>query len=86
MRALLVPAAVAAILATSAFAFAAPQHTSGVIKTYDAKAMTLTLADGSSYTLPKTFKNPGLKAGEKVSLTWDQTGTRKMADQVTIAK
>ena len=71
MRKLLVPAAAAAILATSAVAFAATQHTTGTIKTYDSKAMTLTLANGAAYMLPKTFKDPGLKAGEKVSIAWD---------------
>ena len=56
------------------------------MKTYDAKAMTLTLTDGSVYTLPKTFKNPGLKTGEKVSIAWDMQGKHKTAQTVTIAK
>jgi Cu/Ag efflux protein CusF len=65
MRKLLVPAAAAALLATSALSFAATaQHATGTVKAYDAKAQTLTLADGSTYMLPKVFKNPGLKAGE----------------------
>ena len=84
MRAILVPAAFAAILSTSALALAAGQHTAGTIKTYDQKAMTLTLADGSVYMLPKSFKNPGLKAGEKVSINWEQKNGHKMADTVTI--
>ena len=41
MRKLLVPAAAAALLATSALTFAAaPQHATGTIKAYDAKAQT----------------------------------------------
>ena len=56
MRKLLVPAAAAALLATSAFAFAAAQHATGTVKAYDAKAMTLTLADGSSTSLPKSSR------------------------------
>ncbi|RLP26239.1 DUF1344 domain-containing protein [Mesorhizobium sp. YM1C-6-2] len=87
MRKLLVPAAAAALLATSALSFAATQqHATGTVKAYDAKAQTLTLADGSVYMLPKTFKNPGLKAGEKVSINWEMKGTSRTADQVTIAK
>ncbi len=86
MRTLLIPAAAAAILATSAFAFAAVQHATGTIKAYDSKAMTLTLADGSMYSLPKTFKNPGLKTGEKVSVNWQKSGSKKIADQVTLVK
>lgn len=87
MRKLLVPAAAAAILATSALSFAATeQHASGTVKAYDAKAQSLTLADGSVYMLPKTFKDPGLKAGEKVSINWQMTGSTKTADQVKIQK
>jgi Cu/Ag efflux protein CusF len=86
MRTLLIPAAAAAILATSTFAFAAAQHATGTVKAYDSKAMTLTLADGSMYLLPKSFKNPGLKAGEKVSVNWQKSGSKKIADQVTIVK
>lgn len=87
MRKLLVPAAAAALLATSALSFAVTQqHATGTVKAYDAKAQTLTLADGSVYMLPKTFKNPGLKAGEKVSINWEMKGSSKTADQVTIAK
>jgi hypothetical protein len=85
MRAILVPAAVAAILSTSAFALAAAQHANGTVKTFDSKAMTLTLADGSTYMLPKAFKNPGLKAGEKVSINWEQKGNQRVADTVTIS-
>ena len=87
MRKLLVPAAAAALLATSVLSFAATQqHTTGTIKAYDAKAQTLTLADGSTYMLPKVFKNPGLKAGEKVSINWEMKGADRTVDQVMIVK
>lgn len=86
MRKLLVPAAVAALLATSAISFAAAQHTTGTVKAFDSKAQTLTLADGTTYTLAKTFKDPGLKAGEKVSVNWEMKGSTKTADQVMIVK
>jgi len=87
MRKLLVPAAAAALLATSVLSFAATeQHSTGTVKAYDAKAQSLTLADGTVYMLPKTFKDPGLKAGEKVSINWQMTGSTKTADQVKIQK
>lgn len=86
MRALLIPAALVAAISTSGMAFAAAQHTAGTVKSFDVKAMTLTLADGSQYTLPKNFKDPGLKAGEKVSVSWEQNGAAKMADSVTITR
>lgn len=86
MRTLLVPAAAAALLATSALGFAATQNASGTLKTFDQKAMTITLADGSVYSLPKNFKDPGLKAGEKLTIAWEQSGKNKIADKITIVK
>jgi hypothetical protein len=86
MRKLLVPAAAAAVLATSALAFAAAQHTDGTIKTVDMKMSSLTLADGTAFVLPKKFKDPGLKAGEKVSVMWDMSGKDKVAESVKIMK
>lgn len=84
MRAVLAPAAVAAFLATSTFAFAATQHDIGKIKSYDVKAMTLTLEDGKTYNLPKDLKMPSLKTGEKVDVTWEQTGAKLKASAITI--
>jgi hypothetical protein len=86
MRTLLIPAAAAAILATSAIAFAAVQHTTGTVKAFDAKAMTLSLTEGSQFSLAAGFKDPGIKKGEKVNVSWEQSGSRKMADSVTIVK
>lgn len=87
MRKLLVPAAAAAFLATSALSFAATQqHTTGAVKAYDAKAQSLTLADGTVYMLPKAFHDPGLKAGEKVTIEWEMKGSTRTADKVTIIK
>ncbi len=84
MRAFLIPAAAAAILATSTFAFAAV--TDGKIKAFDLNAMTLTLDNGTVYTLPSGFKDPGLKNGEKVKVTWKMEKSKHMADKVEIAK
>lgn len=87
MRKLVVPAAVAAILATSALTFAATaQHSDGTVKTFDSKAMSLVLDDGSTFVLPKHFKDPGLKAGEKVSVMWDMSGKNKIAESVKLMK
>ncbi|MEJ6783949.1 DUF1344 domain-containing protein [Aminobacter sp. Piv2-1] len=87
MRKLFVPAVAAAVLASSALAFAASaQHTNGTIKTVDMKAMSLVLDDGSTYVLSKKFKDPGLKAGEKVAVTWDTSGKDKVAEVVKILK
>jgi Cu/Ag efflux protein CusF len=85
MRKLLVSTAAAAVLASSSLAFAAAMHnTSGIVKAFDTKAMTLTLANGRKYMLPKNFKDPGLKAGDKVSISWDTKNGSRVAETVKI--
>jgi hypothetical protein len=84
MRKLLVPAVAAAILATSAVAFAATKNTTGTVKAFDTKS--LTLANGTEYILPAGFKDPGIKAGERVTIAWDTKGGSKIAEKVTIKK
>jgi len=82
MRKFLVPAAAAVLLATSSMSFAATSSTTGTVKAYDAKAMTLTLQDGTVFHLPKHFKDPGIKVGEKVSVSW--TMVKKLHDASTV--
>ncbi|QRM54631.1 DUF1344 domain-containing protein [Sinorhizobium sp. BG8] len=77
--------AIVAVLAAPAFALAA-QTTTGIVKSYSPKAMTLTLADGVTYQLPKNFKNPGLKAGEKVNVAYEMMGKKHEATMVKILK
>jgi Cu/Ag efflux protein CusF len=86
MRALLVPAAAAALLATAPFALAAGQTATGTVKAFDMKAHTLTLNDGTLYQLPAGFKDPGLKSGEKVQVSWDMQSGKHEASKVTIVK
>ena len=74
---------VASVLAMGSASFAAGTAASGVIKALDAKAMTVTLEDGSVYSLPAGFKLDGFKAGEKVSLTWAMKGTVKDIETMT---
>ena len=62
----------------------ADQTISGMVKAFDLKAHTLTLEDGKIYTLPATFKDPGLKAGEKVTVHWKMNGSAYEATSVTI--
>jgi len=85
MRKLVVSATVLTFLATSA-AFAAVRHTTGTVKTYDGTAMSLMLQDGSTFTLAKTFKDPGIKTGEKVRVSWEMSGKDKVAQSVRIEK
>ena len=85
MRNLVVPIAIAAFLAASPVAFAA-QQASGTVKAIDMGAMTLTLADGTIYYLPQGFKDPGLKTGEKVQISWNMQNGQHDAVSVTIVK
>ena len=86
MRKLIATAATAAFLASGGAAFAAVKHTTGTIKSFDGTAMNLVLDDGSTFTLSKTFKDPGLKTGEKVRVSWDMSGKNKIAEAVKIEK
>lgn len=60
-------------------AFAAATDTAGVIKSIDATAMTVTLADGSTYHLPAGFDVKSIKVGEKVTVSWEAKGDMKEA-------
>lgn len=64
----------------------ADQLISGTVKAFDLKAhtLTLTLTDGKIYQLPATFKDPGLKAGEKVTVHWKTNGSAYEATAVNI--
>lgn len=86
MRKVLIPAMIATVLASSSFAFAAAEHAIGAIKALDLKASTVTLADGKTYELPKGFKDPGLKTGEKIDITWAKIDGKDVATAVTIVK
>lgn len=85
MRSYVLPFALILSVGAAGAALAATTST-GVIKSVDMKAHTLTLADGTVYHLSAKFKDPGLKAGEKVSVLWDMKGKDHEASKVTITK
>ena len=84
MRPTFFGAILSAVVASSSFAMA--DQATGTVKAFDAKAMTLTLDNGVVYHLPKTFKDPGLKAGEKVSVAWAMKKGQYDASSVTVEK
>lgn len=84
MRVVLASLTAATILLSSLGAFAAGTMTSGVVKSLDTKQSTLTLNDGTAYVLPKNFKDPGLKPGTRVELSWHMQNTKHAADTVKI--
>lgn len=85
MRSYIVPAMIAGILVATPVAFASQQAT-GTVKAIDLSAKTLTLTDGTTYTLPQGFKDPGIKAGERVQISWNMQGMAHEATMVTVVK
>lgn len=59
---------------------------SGTVKSYDTSAKMLKLTNGDSFVIPASFKDPGIKVGEKVKVTYTKMGTKLEADTVTITK
>jgi len=75
MRSILLPVVTVLALGSASLAMAAGATTTdGTIKTIDKKAHSVTLSDGSTYTMPKTIKLKGFKVGEKVAVTWEKKG------------
>ncbi|HSM42444.1 MAG TPA: DUF1344 domain-containing protein, partial [Afifellaceae bacterium] len=66
-------------------AFAADMAT-GTVKSFDLTTHGLTLDNGTVYTLPANFRDPGLMVGEKVNISWEMKNGKHMADGVTIQK
>lgn len=85
MRALFAPAALAAFISVVPLAMAA-QMATGNVKAFDAKSHMLTLNDGTVYRLPAGFKDPGLKVGSKVQVSWDMHDGKHSASKVTIVR
>ncbi len=85
MRNFLIPATLAVGLGLSGAAFAATTST-GTVKAVDVAKHMLTLDDGTVYMLPTKFKDPGLKPGEKVSVSWNMVKSDHEAKSVKIIK
>ncbi len=83
MRKLMIAAGAAAMLAASSLsAYAA--EASGAIKSIDATAGTVTLADGQTYQLPADFDAASLQVGQDVTITYDE-GSGGMMTATTVA-
>jgi predicted RecA/RadA family phage recombinase len=85
MRAIFASAVIASSIALSGAAFAASQTVTGTVKTYQS-GQSLTLANGDMFVLPKHFKDPGIKTGEKVKVAYQKTGKKLQAEMVTIVR
>lgn len=83
MRKLLLMTAATIVLAATA---ASAATISGEVKFVDAKQKTITLSDGKVYWLPATSKADSLKIGEKVTIKYDQAGTKSVVTKIEKTK
>ena len=72
MRIMLSALAAAAILGAANLAYAA--EATGTIKSIDMSKHTVTLDNGSTYDVAKNIKLNGMRVGERVTLTYQQSG------------
>jgi len=79
MRSNILPLALIASLGLGTAVLAASTDTTGVIKSIDAKAMTVMLEDGTTFHLPAGYDVKPFKVGEKVVVSWEMKGTLKEA-------
>ncbi|KKC33635.1 DUF1344 domain-containing protein [Devosia psychrophila] len=63
---------------------ATPQSIGGTVKAFDLKSHSLTLNNGIAYTLPSTFKDPGIKVGQKLTVQWKMNGKAYDATSVKL--
>jgi Protein of unknown function (DUF1344) len=77
--------ALLSFVSAASVSFAAEQAT-GTVKTFNPQKMTLSLDDGTDYTLPASFKDPGLKPGEKVSIAYKTVGEKHEATAVSMVQ
>ena len=83
---LIAPIVLAGTILLAGNAFAATQSKSGEIKTLDATKHELVLTTGDTFELGKTVKADKLKAGEKVTITYDMKDGKMIASKIHAAK
>jgi hypothetical protein len=85
MRKLIVASLVALPL-LGGVAFADTQSDTGVIKHINVSKGTLQLADGKTFSVPKSIKLGGFKPSEKVMVNYTMANGKMLATSVTAAK
>ena len=85
MRVLFASAVILSSVAMVPAAFAASMSMTGTVKDYQS-GKSLTLSNGDMFILSSTFKDPGIKSGEKVKVAYQKTGKKLQAEMVTIVK
>ena len=83
---LIAPIVLAGTIALAGAALAATQSKSGEIKSIDGAKHELVLTTGDTFELGKTVKTDKLKAGEKVTVTYDMKDGKMIASKIHAAK
>ena len=86
MKKMSFPLAFAGLALASAAAFAATQTKTGEIKSTDAAKHELVLTSGDTFEVANGVNVDKLKAGEKVTVTFEQKDGKMMASKVHAAK
>jgi Cu/Ag efflux protein CusF len=82
MRTILSALTAAVFLGAATMAFAADATTTGTIKAIDMSKHAVTLDNGATYDVASGVNLTGMKVGEKVTLTYTQSGAKMDASSI----
>ena len=89
MKRLLASAALAAVLFSTSAALAASDETTAKVKAYDAAKHELNLGGKNNkdvvYYVPADLKDPGLKPGVRVTVSWELQDGKHQVSAIAIA-
>ena len=86
MKIINLPAFLAASFLLANVAFAAKMSANGVVKSIDSGGDSITLVDGSVYTLGEGFEAETFKPGQKVVIIFDTKNGKMTASSVKVVK
>ena len=86
MKIINVPVFLTASFLLANVAFAANMTANGVVKSVDSGGDSITLADGSVYTLGEGFEAETFKPGQKVAIVFDTKNGKMTASSVKVVK
>jgi Cu/Ag efflux protein CusF len=86
MKIIQLPTMFAATLLVATAAFSAGMSASGVVKSVDTRNDSITLVDGSAYTLGEGFEAETFKPGQKVTIVFQKKKGKMVASSVKVVK
>lgn len=82
MREFLLATAIAAVAATNAQA----AETTGTVRSVNTRSDSITLSDGTTYSLPEGIETESVKVGEKVRIKFSSSHNQNRASSLVKAK